>query len=618
MHKPNTKISALAIVYNEKDNIRNYLNTMCFADEIIIVDSYSTDGTVEIIKAEYPNVKLYQRAFDDFSSQRNYTLDLAANDWVAFFDADERLTEKNIIEIAQTIDEQPDNDALWVKRIFYYEGRPFINTNFNQDRTARVFKRSKCHYAKDKLVHEKLIINGKSTLLKEPIHHYSFENKEEFLKKRLQYSKLKARELIGKDFKPNWYHYIIRPLFRFFKYFILKLGFFNGRRGYEIAKILSYDEYMRFVYLEQMQEEEALKLTNPLAKKILVIQQKMIGDVLASTIICNNLKKIYPQSHIDYLIYPFTKPVTDNNPNIDNLILFDPQFRNNKRQFYKFLTQLQKTKYDIVIDAYGILESNIIVRFTTSKMKIGFYKPYSSFFYTHTVKDLKNPISNAGLALDNRMQLLKVLNPIANLDSKPRIFLTEDEIETGRNTILTLYGTGFSRLYMISVIGSGEIKTYPAAYMAKLLDVTAQANPGCLLLFNYIPQQEQEAKTLYDLCGENTKKQIKLELIPGGIREFLGVLYHCNALIGNEGGAVNMAKALDVPTFSIFSPWIKKEAWNSFEDGVKNVAIHLKDFKPELYGNKSVKKMKPQSLTLYKEFKPEFIIPALKQYIANN
>lgn len=617
MATPHVKITALAIVYNEKENIRYYLDNMSFADEIIVVDSYSTDGTVDIITNEYPAVKLYQRVFDDFSSQRNFTLQLASNDWVMFFDADERLTEKNIEEIVSAVN-TTDSDALWVKRIFYYEGRPFVNTNFNQDKTARIFRKSKCHYAVDKLVHEKLVINGKSSLLKHPIHHYSFENKEDFLRKRLQYSKLKAREIVGRDFKPGWYHYIIRPSFRFFKYFILKLGFINGRRGYEIAKILGYDEYMRFVYFKEMQDEEALKTVNPLAKKILVIQQKMIGDVLASTIICNNLKKIYPQSHIDYLIYPFTKPVTDNNPNIDNLILFDPKFRDNKREFYHFLMKLQKTKYDVVIDAYGILESNIIVWFTTAKMKIGFYKPYSSYIYTHTVKDLKNPISNAGLALDNRMQLLKVLNPVDNLDNKPKIFLTQEEKERGIETIKSLYGTGFSRLYMISVLGSGEIKTYPAAYMAKLLNTITEANPGCLMVFNYIPQQQQEAEELYNLCSENTKQHIKLSLVPGGIREFLGVLYHCNALIGNEGGAVNMAKALNVPTFSIFSPWIKKEAWNSFEDGVTNVAIHLKDFKPQLYGNKSVKKMKPKSLELYREFTPELIIPALKKYVTDN
>lgn len=610
------KISALAIVFNEEHNIRAYLENMSFADEIVVVDSFSTDNTPKIIQEEFPNVRFYQRAFDDFSSQRNYTLDLAANDWVTFFDADEKVIQKGIDEIVSAINAKPEEVALWVKRIFYYEGKPFVNSKFNEDRTARIFRRSKCRYDSDKLVHEKLTIKGKSRMLKYPIHHYSFNNKEEFLRKRLQYSKLKAKELLVRNIKPNLYHYIIRPTFRFFKYYILKLGFFDGRRGYEIAKILGYDEYMRYVYLEEMQKSGISYYAKP-NSSILVIQQKMIGDVLASTIICNNLKKMYPQAKVDYLIYPFTKPVVENNPNIDELVLFEPRYRKNRTTFLKFLLSMRKRKYDVVIDAYGILESNLIVSFIPAKKKIGFFKSYTSYLYTDTVKELKQPLTDAGLALDNRMQLLKVLDNVTPLDSKPVIYLTPEEIAQGRQLLEDHGITTDKKIYMISVLGSGSIKTYPLAYMAQLLDVIA-AKSNAVMLFNYIPSQQKEADTIYGLCNEVTKQKIRMDIMPGSVREFLGVLHHCDALIGNEGGAVNMAKALNVPTFSIFSTWIKKEAWNSFEDGRINVSVHLKDLKPHLYGEKSAKEMKPQALELYKEFTPDLIIPELERYITIN
>ena len=76
-----------------------------------------------------------------------------------------------------------------------------------------------------------------------------------------------------------------------------------------------------------------------------------------------------------------------------------------------------------------------------------------------------------------------------------------------------------------------------------------------------------------------------------------------------------MAKGLNIPTFTIFSTWIRKEAWNSFEDGVQNVSVHLKDFKPELYGETSPKEMKKAALNLYEKFTPESIIPTLKKYL---
>jgi len=611
MNSNPTKISALAIIYNEEHNIREYLQNMSFADEIVVVDSFSTDATPQIIKDEFPHVRFYQRVFDDFSSQRNYTIKLATNDWVVFFDADERVSQKGIAEILRKISSIPEEVAFLVKRTFYYEGKPLINNSVNTDKTIRLFRKSKCWYSK-KLVHEKLIIEGKTGLLKAAIDHYSFKNKEEFLSKRLMYSKLKAKELLDKNINPNFYHFSIRPRFRFFKYYILKFGFINGRRGYEIANILSKDEYMRYVYLTEMQQAEPqlLKLT------ILVIQQKMIGDVLVSSIICNNLKNIYSASSIEYLIYPFTQPVVENNPNIDKVILFDNKYRRNKWLFLKFLFETRREKYDIIIDAYGILESNLIVAFSGAKQKIGFYKRYTSFLYTDTVKELKTPLSIAGLALDNRLQLLKVLQPQAVLQSRPKIFMSDTEIENGRAIVEHNRLNTSSKLYMIGVLGSGNNKTYPAAYMATLLDVIAQKD--VCLIFNYVPTQLEQAIEIYNLCNADTKAKIKMDIIPGSIREFLSILYHCDALISNEGGAVNMAKAINIPTFTIFSTWINKDAWNSFEDGTTTVSVHLNDFKPELYGGNLPKEMKKDALKLYSEFTPDLILPALRRYIELN
>ena len=604
-----TKISALAIVFNEEHNIREYLDNMAFADEIVVVDSFSTDNTPQIIKEEYPHVRFYQRAFDDFSSQRNYTIDLATHDWVIFFDADERVTEKGTREITNIVNSNPEEVAFWFKRIFYYKGRSMVNNSFNKDRAVRLFRRSKCRYS-EKLVHETLTINGRAGYAKEAIKHYSFKSKEDFLTKRLQYSYLKAKELYKKGEKTNLYHLTVRPGFRFFKYYVLGLGFLNGKRGFEIARILGYHVYMRYVYLSEMYKHKQ----DP---KILVIQQKMIGDVLASSIICTNLKKMYPNGQVDYLIYPFTRPVVENNPDIDNLILFEQKYRDSKWQFMKFVFAVRKKKYDVIIDAYGILGSNIIVGFSLADKKIGFYKPYTSFVYTDAVKELKVPLSEAGLALDNRLQLVRVLEPKVPLVNRPKIYMAPEEIAAGRELLKAAGISPEAKVYMISVLGSVNIKTYPPAYMAQLLDVIAE-NSDATLIFNYIPSQQKEAETIYSLCGEKAKSKIRMDIEPGGIRGFLSVLYHCDALIGNEGGAVNMAKALNVPTFTIFSTWIKKEAWNSFEDGKSTVSVHLKDYKPELYGEASPKEKKGQSLDLYREFTPDLIIPELRKYIANN
>lgn len=351
--------------------------------------------------------------------------------------------------------------------------------------------------------------------------------------------------------------------------------------------------------------------------KILVIQQKMIGDVLATSTICNTLKNEYPNAQIDYLIYPFTNPVVENNPNIDTILLFTDKIKNSKIELLKFCLQVRKSKYDAIIDAYGKLESNLIVALSGSKIKIGFYKSYTNILYTHTFRELFVPVTNAGLALENRMLLLQPFALTKPLKNKPEIFLKESEIENGKQILIENKVDFSKKIYMIGVLGSGATKTYSSQYMAKILDKIV-SDTRATLLFNYIPSQLKEAQEIFDLCQPFTQQHIKIDIVPKNIREFLSITYHCDALIGNEGGAVNMAKALNKPTFTIFSTWIKKEAWDSFDDGIKNVSVHLKDFKPELYGKKSAKAMKSQALDLYKAFTPDLIIPDLEKYLKTN
>ena len=315
--------------------------------------------------------------------------------------------------------------------------------------------------------------------------------------------------------------------------------------------------------------------------KILVIQQKMIGDVLVSSIICNNLRSAYPNAQIDYLIYPFTAPVVENNPNINRILLFKDQYRTSKKALFQFLLTIRKEQYDLVMDAYGKVESRLVV------------------------------------AIENRLNLLNPLHLDITLDNRPKIFLTDIEIAKGKE-ILSQHEVDLTKkVYMIGVLGSGTNKTYPFPYMSAVLDAIV-AQTGATLLFNYMPSQQKEAQEIFDFCQPNTQRNIKITLIPGSIREFLSITYHCNALIGNEGGAVNMAKAMNKPTFTIFSTWIIKEAWSFFEDGKTHVSVHLKDFKPELYGAKSAKEMKQDALELYHYFTPDLWLSELENYLQIN
>lgn len=339
----------------------------------------------------------------------------------------------------------------------------------------------------------------------------------------------------------------------------------------------------------------------------------MIGDVLTSSILFEALRQKYPNAQLDYLINEHTYPVVDNNPFIDNFIFFTKEDESSKKDLLKLALKVRSSKYDVVIDVYSKLSSNVIALFSGAKTKISKYKWYSSFIYSNTFKEQKEAKTNAGLAIENRLQLLSPLGIEPEI-LQPKIYLTTQEIKTSKQ-FLSHHKIDLAKpLFMISVLGSNKSKTYHLHFMSKLIDSIVSETDG-LILFNYLPTQVQEANEVYNFCKVETQNHIHFDVFNKSLRHFLGITKHCTALIGNEGGAINMAKALNIPTFTVFSPWIQKEAWNMFEDGKKHVSIHLKDVNPELYESKSLKQIKKDTFKLYAIFKPNQIIPKLKVFL---
>lgn len=348
--------------------------------------------------------------------------------------------------------------------------------------------------------------------------------------------------------------------------------------------------------------------------KFLVIQQKRIGDVLTSTILANNLKREFPQAQVDYMCYANCVDVLKNNPNIDNVIVLEEKVRKNYGSLFNFIFKIRSQKYHAVIDAYSKLETNLITLFSRAKYKISYQKGYSKIFYNYNIERLENGTqSEIGLAIINRLRLLKPLIKKEITDYKPKIFLTKQEIDSAKELIEKYPLHKNVPTYMIGILGSEWYKTYPFEKMAELLDYTV-ATTNANLLFNYIPKQKEDAQKIFNLCKPETQKHIFFDLYANDLRSFLRLLSQCDALIGNEGGAVNMAKALFVPTFSLFSPSVDKETWQIFEDE-KNISIHLKDLKPEIYKQYDEKYIKEHTFKYFDEYPITLIKEKLKFFL---
>lgn len=239
------KLSVLIITFNEELHIKQLLADIDFADEIIVADSYSTDQTISIIKS-FEKVKLIQNQFVDYTSQRNFALDLARNSWVLFIDADERLTSNLKHEIISTINSPNPASAYLMYRTFMFGKSKLRFSGWQTDKIFRLFDQTKCRYTKDRLVHEKLIVNGTISTLKNKLIHYSYTNYEDYKSKMYKYGILKANEKIKKGQKSSFLLMIFHPVYTFLYQFLIRLGFLDGTKGIIICYLNAYSIFVRY------------------------------------------------------------------------------------------------------------------------------------------------------------------------------------------------------------------------------------------------------------------------------------------------------------------------------------------------------------------------------------
>jgi glycosyltransferase involved in cell wall biosynthesis len=245
LEKP-TKISALAITLNEAHNIEGYLNSLWFADEIVIVDSFSSDETVALA-SKNKKVRVYQRTFENFSAQKNFALSKARHPWVTFFDLDEEVTPALAEEIV-AISKNAKAIAFFVKREFHFMGKRIKYSGLQHDYVVRFFNKEHCRYNAN-LVHETLDTDGPTETLKNTLPHYTYKSFDDYTAKAHRYSELQAEMLYKKGVRPTYYHFLFRPFYRFWNQFIFRLGILDGKEGFILAYVSAFSVFKRYVNL---------------------------------------------------------------------------------------------------------------------------------------------------------------------------------------------------------------------------------------------------------------------------------------------------------------------------------------------------------------------------------
>jgi heptosyltransferase-2 len=348
-------------------------------------------------------------------------------------------------------------------------------------------------------------------------------------------------------------------------------------------------------------------------KKILVIQQKMIGDVLISTVLCSHLKSMFPEAEVHYAIHSGTKAVVQEHPDVHEFVISPA--KKSLRDWQRLRTKIRAQHYDLIVDAYGKLESMMMVLGTGAKRVLGHKKWFSPLVYTSTSKPSHRVYTLAGNAIEDRLRLIYPEEKIQEkaLEFRPRIYLTHEEISWAKVQLKKHDLNQGQTLVMVSVLGSGRDKSLPGPTMAQILTALAQ-RPDTHILLNYIPKQKKSVDDILALVPTKHHSRLHPEVYGNNLREFLALLSQVNYLVGNEGGAVNMAKALDIPTFTLFSPWINKSAWNSFDDGQTHIGLHLKDFIPEAFKGLSNKAIRKDYKGFYAAFEFELFAAQLDSF----
>jgi glycosyltransferase involved in cell wall biosynthesis len=240
-------VSAYVITYNEEDKIRDALASITWADEIVVLDSHSTDGTLAICR-EFTE-KVYQCDFEGFGKLRNRALEYVTHDWVLSLDADERASLMLRDEIKAELTQGPRAEAFFVPRKNLFLGRWIRHGGWYPDyRQPQFFHKGRFRYRED-LVHEGYEVDGRISYLEGHVLQIPFLDLGQFLRKMSRYSTLMAEQMAQRGRRFHVYQLITHPLFSFLKMYVARQGFRDGMPGLILALLYAYYSFVKYAKL---------------------------------------------------------------------------------------------------------------------------------------------------------------------------------------------------------------------------------------------------------------------------------------------------------------------------------------------------------------------------------
>ena len=251
MSHPKPEISAIVVSYNEEDNIGDCLESLRWCDEIVVVDSFSTDRTVEICR-RYTD-RVIQRAWAGYRDQKAFAHSQATREWVFLVDADERVPPELRQEIQDALVRSGSHcHGFSVPRLVYYLGKWWWRGGWYPDYDIRVFRRDRATWGGSD-PHEQISVNGKVRRLRHPLHHYSYRDITDHIKRINHFTTVSSGELKGLGKRWRWTDSLCRPAARFFYSYVWKRGFLEGFPGFFLAVTAAVYVFLRYAKLRELE-----------------------------------------------------------------------------------------------------------------------------------------------------------------------------------------------------------------------------------------------------------------------------------------------------------------------------------------------------------------------------
>ena len=253
-------VSVTIITLNEVDHIAAAIDSAAWADEILVVDCGSTDGTLDIARSK--GVAVMSRDWSGYVDQKNYAAERASHDWIFSLDADERIPPALAAELRELLASEPTRRAYRGPRVTFHLGRWIRTTDFYPDYQTRLYDRRAARW-RGKYVHESVAADGPVGRLRHDLEHYSFHDLRDHLTRVNQYTTLAARQMHESGQRAGPVDLMLHPPAAFLRNYVLRRGILDGTVGLTISLINAYSVFLKFAKLWELQQNPKSHIPNP-------------------------------------------------------------------------------------------------------------------------------------------------------------------------------------------------------------------------------------------------------------------------------------------------------------------------------------------------------------------